>query len=106
MSVSEMTKQGPHEQWVIFGPDCGFAYRSDFDRKVDFDCTETGWDLTVEIEPPNEAGKQLQEKSLVLNQLSSSQKASCQLPDSVPDQIRQMICQPCVDPFGQQGASL
>ena len=61
MAVKQMTRQGPQGQWVIFGPHTAFSWRPDTQKRVDFTSTETGWDLTVELEPPNAANKYLQE---------------------------------------------
>ena len=58
MAVKQMTAQG---QWVCFGPDRAFAYKIDTDRVIPFESTSTGWNLTVELEEPENANKKLQE---------------------------------------------
>ena len=58
MAVKPMTAQG---QWVCFGPDRALAYKIDTGRVIPFESTPTGWNLTVELEAPENANKKLQE---------------------------------------------
>ena len=57
MAVKPMTQQG---QWVSFGPGGAFAYTIDTGRVIPFESTLNGWNLTVELEAPNDANNKLQ----------------------------------------------
>ena len=57
MVVKPMTQQG---QWVSFGPGGAFAYTIDTGRVIPFESTPNGWNLTVELEAPNDANNKLQ----------------------------------------------
>ena len=69
MAVKEMTEVDDGGQWVVFGPGVGFAYHPGQDRKVEFESTPTGWDLTVDLSAPDEANKQIAEKLQALEAL-------------------------------------
>eukprot|EP00973_Karenia_brevis_P008876 1202188-Karenia_brevis.AAC.1 len=59
MAVTEMTDHG---NWVVFGPGrVGFAWHEESKRKIDFDKVPGGWDMTVELEPPQSANKKIRE---------------------------------------------
>ena len=46
---------------VCFGPDRAFAYNTDIGRGIPFGSTPVGWNLTVELEAPDDANNKLQE---------------------------------------------
>ena len=48
MAVKPMTQQG---QWVCSGPASAFVYKIETGRVIKFN----GWNLTVELEAPNDA---------------------------------------------------
>jgi hypothetical protein len=89
MAVKPMTQQG---QWVCFGPDRAFAYKIDTGRIIPFEPTPTGWNLTVELEAPNEANKKVNE---VMEMRASEQRVDEQrstlAPEELPSRIKQMI---------------
>ena len=58
MAVKPMTQPGP---WVCFGPDRAFAYKTETGRVMPCESTPNGWNLTVELEAPNDANSKLQE---------------------------------------------
>ena len=49
MAVKPMTQRG---QWVCFGPDRAFAYKTETGRVIPFERTPNGWNLKVELEAP------------------------------------------------------
>ena len=58
LAVKPMTAQG---QWVCFGPDRAFAYKIETGNVMPFESIPTGWNLTMELEAPENANKKLQE---------------------------------------------
>ena len=56
MVVEPMTQQG---QWSCFGPDRAFAYQIDTGRVIPFESTSNGWNLTVELEAPDDANSKV-----------------------------------------------
>ena len=93
-----MTKQG---QWVVFSPSEGFAYQPQSKRMVKFDNTPTGWDLTVELEAPNEANKRIEEYAQV-QQADRNVEQEGRTPSGTPDFICKMIAGNA-HPFGRPG---
>ena len=58
MAVKPMTQQG---QWGCFGLFRAFADKIESVRVIPFESTPNGWNLTVELEAPNDANNKLQE---------------------------------------------
>ena len=58
MAVKPMTQI---RQLVCFGPDRAFAYKRETGRVTPFESTPNGWNLTVELDAPNDANSKLQE---------------------------------------------
>ena len=52
LAVKPMTQQG---QWVCFGPDRAFAYKIETGRVIPFESTPNGWNVTAELQAPNDA---------------------------------------------------
>ncbi len=84
MSVKEMTQKG---NWVVFGPKSGFAYHQETQRKVDFTNTPTGWNLTAELEAPEDGNAKLQE----VIRRNMQQATEPGLPKDLPTHIRRMM---------------
>ena len=106
MAVKPMTEQG---QWVCFGPDRAFAYKIETGRVIPFEPTATGWNLTMELEAPENANKKLQE---VMDTKTAEKRMEPQGSGSnsfggLPDRVRELIEGSApVHPFGWQGSGL
>ena len=89
MAVKPMTKQG---QWVCFGPDRAFAYRPETGRVIPFEPTPTGWNLTLELEAPNDANRKLEEyMELEAGERREDQWRAANAPGGVPAKVMQLI---------------
>ena len=109
MAVKPMTEKG---QWVCFGPDRAFAYKIDTGRVIPSEPTETGWNLTVELEAPYYANEKL---NAALEVAESAQRVDQRLQSTpmgeLPSKVMQLITgtfdatHPS-HPFGWPGESL
>ena len=79
-----MTQQG---QWVCFGPDRAFAYKIETGRVVPFEPTPTGWNLTVDLEAPNDANEKLH----TVMQLAATERRIEQQSPGLPPKVAQHI---------------
>ena len=57
MAGKPMTQQG---QWVCFWPHRAFTNTTDIGRAKPLESTPNGWNLTFELEAPNDANSKLQ----------------------------------------------
>ena len=102
MAVKPMTAQG---QWVCFGPDRAFAYKIETGRVIPFESTPTGWNLTMELEAPENANKKLQE---AMDTKIAELRTESQNPlSSLPTRVKELMGESTpIHPFGRQGTSL
>ena len=92
MAVKPMTREG---QWVGFGPDRAFAYTTDTGRVIRFESTPNEWNLTVELEAPNDANTKLQEvRDIMMTEKRSEQIEKIEHGVGLPQVIKQMLTVP------------
>ena len=92
MAVKPMTRGG---QWVGFGPDRAFAYTTDTGRVIPFESTPNEWNLTVELEAPNDANTKLQEvRDIMMTEKRSEQIEKIEHGVGLPQVIKQMLTVP------------
>ena len=102
MAVTEITDCG---RWACFGPKRqGFSLDPRTGQKIEFTPTPGGWDLTMELEPPERANKILNE---AIQEISAKKRAAAEVGDygAITDTdglVRIMGC----DPFRRLGISL
>ena len=103
-----MAQQG---HCVCFGPDRAFAYKKKTGRVIPFESSPNGWNLTVELEAPNDANSKLQEiMDITMTEKHLEQTEKLEHTRGLPHAIKQMLTGrkdvSSLEPFGWQGTDL
>ena len=103
-----MTQQG---QWVCFGPDRTFASKIETGRVIPFESRPNGWNLTVELEAPNDANSKFQEiMDIMMTEKLLEQTEKTKHMRGLPDVIKLMLTGrkdvSSLQPFGWKGKEL
>ena len=90
MAVKPMTQQG---QWVCFGLDRAFTFKIEIGKVIPFESAPNGWNLTVELEAPNDAiNSMLQEiTDILVTEKRLEQTEKIEHKRGLPDVIKQML---------------
>ncbi len=90
-AAKPVTKAG---QWHWFGPDRAFAYDIETGRVTPLESTPAGWNLTLEIQAPNDAnGKLAEHMEIKASEINVDQKLA-ELPPgdlALPAKVVQLI---------------
>ena len=104
MAVKPIAQQG---QWVCFGPDRAFAYKTEIGPVIPFESTPNGWNLTVELEAPNDANsKLLGIMDTMMTEKRLEQSEQIEHLRGLPQETKQMLTErkdvSSLQPFGWQ----
>ena len=76
----------------LFQPGRAVAYKIDIGRGIPFDSTPNGWNLTVELEAPNEANSKLQEvMDIMMTEKRLEQTEKIELMRGLSHAVKQML---------------
>ena len=108
LAVKQVTQQG---HWVCFGPDRAFANIIESGRVIPFESAPNEWNLTVELEAPNDANSKLQEiMDIMKTEKRLEQTEKIEHTRGLPHTIKQMLTgrniMSSLQPFGWQGTDL
>ena len=88
-----------------------FAYKIETGRVIPFESTPNGWNLTVELEAPNDANSKLQEvMHTMMTEIRLEQTENLEHMRGLPNVVKQMLTGrkdvSSSQPFGWQDADL